>query len=288
MKYVIFTADDFGASESVNEAVEQGSSRGILTAASLMVGAPAAADAVRRAGNLPHLRVGLHLVLVRGRPVLPPAEVPDLVDANGAFIENLFHAGVRFFFRPRARRQLAAEIRAQFAAFAATGLSLDHVNAHNHMQLHPTVLNLILSIGRDFGLRAVRVPFEPAFGNNGAGNKGMDLFLRPWVALMKRRLRGAGVGFNDYVFGINDSGRLDETRLLQLLPRCPTGVSEIYFHPAAPRSAVGGAVAPGYDGVAELNAIVSPRVAESVRLFGLRRVGFSDLFEQGPPASMHS
>jgi len=30
------------------------------------------------------------------------------------------------------RAQLAAETEAQFAAFAATGLVLDHINAHKH------------------------------------------------------------------------------------------------------------------------------------------------------------
>ena len=69
--------------------------------------------------------------------------------------------GLRFFFRPRVTAQLAAEIRAQFAAFAATGLPLDHVNAHKHLHLHPTVGRMMIDIGREYGLRAVRVPAEP-------------------------------------------------------------------------------------------------------------------------------
>ncbi|TXN31659.1 ChbG/HpnK family deacetylase, partial [Methylobacterium sp. WL19] len=52
-KRLIVTADDFGLSLAVNEAVEQAHREGILTAASLMVGAPAAADAVARARRLP-------------------------------------------------------------------------------------------------------------------------------------------------------------------------------------------------------------------------------------------
>ena len=56
----------------------------------------------------------------------------------------MVRAGMRFFFRPPARRQLAAEIRAQFAAFAATGLTLDHANAHKHFHLHPTIARLLI------------------------------------------------------------------------------------------------------------------------------------------------
>src|SRR6185312_16149728 len=76
MKRLIVTADDFGASVAVNEAVEQAHRRGILTCASLMVAGEAAADAVVRARAMPKLGAGLHLVLVDGRPVLPPETVP--------------------------------------------------------------------------------------------------------------------------------------------------------------------------------------------------------------------
>src|SRR6202034_3911948 len=53
MQRVIFSADDFGLTESVNEAVELAHRKGALTSASLMVAGPAAADAVRRARALP-------------------------------------------------------------------------------------------------------------------------------------------------------------------------------------------------------------------------------------------
>ncbi len=144
MKQLILTGDDFGLDVPVNEAVEEAHCRGVLTAASLMVGADAVADAVERARRLPTLRVGLHVVLVEGRPVLPPSEVPDLVDGNGEFSTRLVRSGFRFFFLPRVRRQMEAEIRAQFRAFRETGLALDHADAHNHMHVHPTVLGLML------------------------------------------------------------------------------------------------------------------------------------------------
>src|SRR6185437_12516957 len=84
-KFLIVTADDFGLHEAVNEAVEKAARAGTLTAASLMVSAPAAADAVRRAHALPRLRVGLHLTLADGRAELPPEAIPHLVDASGRF-----------------------------------------------------------------------------------------------------------------------------------------------------------------------------------------------------------
>src|SRR5579864_1212953 len=159
-RHLIVTADDFGRDFAINEAVETASRDGILSCASLMVGAPAASDAVVRAHRLPGLRVGLHLVLTDGSPVLPPGEVRRLVGADGRFDDNLVRAGLRYFFTPGVRRLLATEIRAQFEAFRATGLALDHVNAHQHMHLHPTVARLIVEIGSSYGMRAVRLPLE--------------------------------------------------------------------------------------------------------------------------------
>jgi hopanoid biosynthesis associated protein HpnK len=264
---VIVTADDFGLHPAVNEAVELAHREGVLDAASLMVGAAAAGDAVARARRLPGLRVGLHLVLADGAAVLPRSAIADLVDEHGRFSAAMVGSSCRFFFLPRARRQLAAEIHAQFAAWAATGLQLDHVNTHKHFHLHPTVLTLIVSIGREFGLRAMRLPREAA----------APLLLRPWLALLRRRLDAAGIAHNDHVVGIADSGRMDEATLLAALARLPAGVTEIYLHPAL---VSGVHVAPsmaGYRHADELAALLSPRVRAALDQAAPAHGGFADL-----------
>ena len=52
-RQLIITADDFGMSREVNEAVEEAHRKGVLTAASLVVTGDAAADAVERARRMP-------------------------------------------------------------------------------------------------------------------------------------------------------------------------------------------------------------------------------------------
>lgn len=264
---LIVTADDFGLHRDVNEAVERAHCEGILNAASLMVSAPAAADAVARAHRLPGLRVGLHLVLADGAATLPRELIPDLVDADGRFGDAMVRDGFRFFMLPRVRAQLAAEIRAQFEAFAQTGLPLDHVNAHKHFHLHPTVLSLILRIGRDYGLRAMRVPCEA----------GGPLFLRPWLALLRQRLRRAGIAYNDFVLGLSDTGAMDEAALLAAFDNLPRGVVEMYLHPAVTSGADIGASMPEYRHADELAALLSPRVRAAADRVAPRRGGFTDL-----------
>jgi chitin disaccharide deacetylase len=278
LKRLIVCADDFGLDPAVNAAVEEAHRDGILSTASLMVGASAAADAMARARRLPGLRVGLHLVLVDGRPALPTDRVEALVGPDGEFDRNMARAGIRFFALPRVRRQLAAEIRAQFEAFRATGLTLDHVNAHKHMQLHPTVAALVVEIGRDYGMKAVRVPAEPVAALRRAfpQERRRTPLYRPWIERLRRRLLCAGLTVNDHVFGLAWSGRMIEERVLRLLPHLPDGTSEIYLHPATGRTPALVAAMPGYRHTEELAALLSPTVRGRIATLGIKLVSYSD------------
>ncbi len=252
---------------------------GVLTSASLMVGEAAAADAVDRARRLPDLKVGLHVALADATPVLPPDRISMLVDRTGRFPKNMLLAGFRFYFRRDVRNQLAAEIRAQFEAFAATGLPLDHVNGHKHIQLHPTVAQLILSIGREFGLRAMRVPSEPEgpiAATSTAASFGARM-IRLWSRELRRRLRLQGVKTSDQMFGLAWSGALTEGRLLSLLTELPPGTSEIYFHPATTRSAKLAEAMPDYHHEEELAALLSPAVRRLLDELRIERISYSDL-----------
>jgi hopanoid biosynthesis associated protein HpnK len=266
---LIVTADDFGLHERVNLAVERAHRDGVLSAASLMIGAPAAGDAVARARALPRLRVGLHLVLADGDAVTPRAGIAALLDEHGRFGDNMVRDGVRFFFLPHVRKQLAREIRAQFDAFARTGLTLDHVNTHKHFHLHPTVLGLVLEIGREYGMKAMRLPFEA----------NAPLWLRPWIAQVKARLDRAGIAHNDYVVGIANSGRMDEAAWLAALADLPHGVGEIYCHPAVAGERALSDGMRTYRHEDELHALLSPKVALAIRAAGVRVGGFGDVLK---------
>jgi hopanoid biosynthesis associated protein HpnK len=285
---LIVTADDFGAAVEVNEAVEAAHRSGILTAASLMVSGAAADDAVARARRNPNLRVGLHLVLVEGRPVLPPESVARLVDANGSFRCDMTAMGALFAASAAARRQLAAEIAAQFEAFRATGLALDHCNAHKHYHLHPLIGSLIASIGRSHGLRAARVPLEPAAilrKIEPSTPRMPALALAPWALLLRRRFRAAGLFTCDRVFGLQWSGGMTRDRLCGLIAHLPPGLSEIYLHPATAAYPGG---APGYRYREELEALTSPEVAAACRERALQLGGFADFANpQAQAPSLH-
>jgi hopanoid biosynthesis associated protein HpnK len=267
MKRVTFSADDFGLTVAVNEAVERAHREGILDQASLMVGAPAAEDAIRRARALPSLRVGLHVVLVSGGAVSPPAFIPHLVDDRGEFSSNQALLGFRYFFAASARRELAHEIQRQFAAFAASGLTLNHADAHRHMHLHPTVARLIIDIGRRYGLGALRIPAEPPATMRALGMPPRlgDRALYAWTRQLRARVLTAGLSVTDHCFGIAWSGHMTRERVHRLLAALPDGTSEIYFHPATNRDATLRRLMPDYEHVAEFETLLDRSLLDHAR-----------------------
>lgn len=277
MRRLVVTADDFGLSPEVNEAVEQAHREGILTAASLMVSAPAAADAVARARRMPSLRVGLHLVLVEAWPTLPPSDLPDLVDGNGLLRRDMAGLGLDLAVKGSARRQLAAEIAAQFEGFRATGLPLDHVNAHKHFHVHPVIAGAVLRIGLTHGMTALRVPREPRVVLRRAepGTAPRPAFdTAPWAEFLAWRARRAGLLIPDRTLGLAWSGAMTPARVAALLRHLPDGLSELYTHPATDGGFPG--EAPGYAYAAERDALVSEEVKALVRRPGMASGGFLD------------
>ena len=170
---------------------------------------------------------------------------------------------------------MAAEIEAQFEAFAATGLPLDHVNAHKHFHVHPVVAHLVLGIGARFGMRALRVPWERpqnlAVIEHDA--PGRDWSVAPWAALLRVRAKAAGLMVPDAVIGLAWSGAMDTPRLAGAL-RQARGLAEIYCHPATAGGFDG--AAPGYRYADELAALLSPEARDALGQSGARLGGYAD------------
>lgn len=273
LRRAIISADDFGMSYEVNEAIEQAHRQGVLTTTSLMVAAPAAEDALRRARRLPHLKVGLHLVTIEGDSVL---KLPAITDQNGWFGRHQVRLGFEYFFSPAARSAIKREIEAQFRAFSLSGLPLDHANAHKHMHLHPTISRMLITIGKNYGLKALRTPAEPAAPLNITPTFS-DKALWYWTQVLRQQIRHAGLKTNDTCFGLRWSGHMTPERVQSLIPHLPKGVSEIYFHPATEQNAQMAALMPGYDQTGELTALLAPQTKATLEQCSIQSIGWADI-----------
>jgi hopanoid biosynthesis associated protein HpnK len=279
---LIVTADDFGMSPEINEAVELAHREGILTCASLVVAGRAAEDAIRRARRMPGLGVGLHLALLDA-PAMAPG--PSGIAPGGSELgASPVAMGIAIMFPGKARAAARREIEAQLEAYRKSGLELAHLDGHWHFHQHPGVLAMALELAGPLGLKAVRVPYEsPGFYSDITGGR-----IAPWrlpqaaglYALargMRRRIAAAGLATSDRFYGLRDAGHVGEEQLVRLARRLPAGVTEAGLHPATGNARGPHALPAGWDPACELAALTSPAVRAAVEASGVELCRWADI-----------
>ena len=268
---VILNADDFGLSSSINHGIVEVHRNGVLTSASLMVNGDAAEEAIRLTGENPNLGVGLHLTLVMGKSTLPPELLPNLVDERGNFTNNPVAAGFSAFFNRATRTQLETEIAAQIEKFKSTGLKMDHLNGHLNFHLHPAIFDILMKRQSEWNIPAIRLT-DDIFWLNSRLAKGRWLYRMSHALIFRllskisvSRLKRFGIRHTTHVFGLLQNDHVDEDYLLKLLPALPPGPVEIYSHPNMDTHRH------------ELNALLSPRVGDTIKKLGIQLCRYQDL-----------
>jgi len=145
---------------------------------------------------------------------------------------------------------------------------------------------LMAAIGARFGLRATRIPLEPAhvLREVEPWTSGRPALLTtPFALLLRRRAAKAGLLAPDRTFGLQWSGQMTESRLSGLIRHLPDGLSEIYLHPATGPFAGSAA---GYRYREEFDALMAPEIVAAARDSALRLGGFSDFW--GLETTVHS
>ena len=156
--------------------------------------------------------------------------------------------------------------------------ALDHVNAHKHFHLHPTIARMIVAIGRDHGMRGLRVPVEPIavlaqVDPQVTARRGMTA---PWARLLARAARRAGLQTPDAVFGLAWSGAM--TPPARWPARAPAGgrPRSICIRRRATISRTRAWI-PLHD---ELAALTSSAAISAARQPGIALGGYADLAER--------
>jgi hopanoid biosynthesis associated protein HpnK len=283
IRRLIVNGDDFGLSPQVNAGIIHAHRHGILTNTSLMVAGPAWEEAVALAHDTPSLGVGLHLTLVQGRAVLPPHLLPEITGLGGNFSENPTLAGLRYFFSYRARAQLQDECRAQIERFLATGLPLAQVDGHVNIHMHPVVLDILVDLAEEYNIKAMRLTREDlteslTLDPRSALRKRWESFIFTRLAVRaEKKLRAHRIVFPTTLFGLHQSGDINEQYLLNLLSRLREGVTELYCHPSFLPCPEVRYWTPSYRRDIELTALTSQAMRTALARLGITLVSYRDL-----------
>ena len=232
MRLLVINADDLGYAPGVNRGILEAHAAGTVTSASMMVTAPAfaeAAELVRR--DAPRLGVGLHLDLVGGAPL---ANVPSLVDAATGKFHHLDVLARRALAGQVEPADVRRECEAQLAALTAAGIAPTHLDSHRHAHAMPGILPAVAAVAHDAGIRVVRRPLDRLSILDPVASAKMLVMHTAWrtaligVAPAHRATLARAPHFR----GIAMQGMPDiRDRLLATLDQLQLGVTEIMVHP---------------------------------------------------------
>ncbi|MBI4468537.1 MAG: ChbG/HpnK family deacetylase [Acidobacteria bacterium] len=288
-KRLIVNADDFGLSPGVNEGIIDAHRMGIVRSATLLANASSIQDAIERAKRYPNLGLGCHLSLIGGPALAPVSRIPHLADGQGRLPRGWPQLMARLA-GGAGIAELAAEFRAQLYRLTSCGVRLTHVDSHKHVHILPQVLEAAFQAASDFGIRAIRNPYESVrrrYLTSGgsiwarpetASQFSLATAIRIFAPSFQLLARARGFRYPDQFFGVTFTGSLNPHLIRSLLRALPDGVSELMCHPG--RLDAGLRAEPTRlreQRERELRALTDPGVLQTIRESGIELVNYRRL-----------
>jgi predicted glycoside hydrolase/deacetylase ChbG (UPF0249 family) len=264
---VLLRLDDIGMNHSVNLAIEQVAKTGMPMSVSVMFACPWYQEAVDILKKYPNVTVGVHLALnsewrnYRWGPVLGKGGAPSLVDANG-----YFHPSVPAFLQSKYDLgEVERELNAQMDRAMKSGLKIAYVDPH---------------MGTGLATPQLREVFERVARKHGVGISG-------WFGENYRSIWGVPVAtkkseFLNYIA----TSKPDQPNLIEVHVAERTPEMEVIVDMNAPEQNAPGAGVVDHR-KAELDAMLSPELAELARTGKIRLINYQQLITRvGGPDRM--
>lgn len=232
MKRIIINADDFGLTGRINLGIIKAYRDGILTSASLLANGPVFNEAVDLSRQNPGLGVGVHLNILRGRPVSDKKEVPGLVDKNGYFMPGLGMFFLKGLLKKLKAGEIENEFRAQIGKVIAAGIVPTHLDTEKHIHVLPLVSKILFNLAGEFGIQKVRcletdADFYQLLNMRNLAFCLLAGFTRKWRA----RLAPDGILAPKRIYGLLEAGRMSKERYAAIFKSISCGAAEIVCHP---------------------------------------------------------
>lgn len=283
---IIINADDFGLSSSVNEAVLHASEAGVLSSATIMVNTPGFVAAAKATSVYHRLGVGVHLNILRGKPICNPSEIRSLVGEDGRFLGTVGTLWKKFIRRSIDLDQVEKELRAQVMMAIKHGIRPTHLDSEKHLHIFfPQLWEPVCRIATEFDIPCVRVVREPI--------KFLGLPRRPKLKqLVKtsvinwrssgfaRVAKTWGLRFVENFFGLAMTGQMTSDVYQTLFKSLKGDSVEIMCHPADTADASSEAHESSWLDpmrVDEYRALIDPKTKEALIENDIELINYGEL-----------
>jgi hypothetical protein len=163
---LIINADDFGANVVVDEEICRFLDDRRVTSTTILANGPHFEGAVAALKNRPHCSVGVHLNVTEFRPLTKCPGLDYITNSSGNFSSDLGGLALSAL-RPSVRRAIRDEWREQIRAVIASGISVSHLDSHQHVHTFPPLFPVLKQVQRDFGIRRIRITRNEPSGKIG-------------------------------------------------------------------------------------------------------------------------
>lgn len=216
---LIVNADDYGLTPEVSYGIRSAHQNGIVTSTTAMMNTETVVEDLKQASvETPKLGIGVHLILTAGSPILPPSEVPTLVDSSGRFPKiGVIYEAVRSL----KQNHVYKEWRAQIEKLLSIGVIADHLDSHHHVSyLHPMLFEVMLQIADEYQLPIRHIPLPSTLGLIGVIPKDLDQYQKASGVRSTQRLVTSFYG-----------GTVSFNTINSILKQLDQGVTELMCHP---------------------------------------------------------
>jgi predicted glycoside hydrolase/deacetylase ChbG (UPF0249 family) len=155
-KMIIINADDFGLNSSVNKAIAEAFSNGLINSTTLMANMAGFEEAVDLANKYEFTqRIGAHLVLTDGTPLTEEIKSLDFL-FNG--ITRYKKSRYLIFFLKKSNQKLIYnEFAAQIEKIQSKNIQITHLDTHHHVHEIYIITKILLDLGKKYNIPFIRI-----------------------------------------------------------------------------------------------------------------------------------
>ena len=274
MKRLIVSADDFGLTEGINNGIIESFNKGIVTSASLMVNMPSFEGSVNLAQSNPDLAIGIHLNLVKGRPLQPISSVPSLVNKVGVFY-TLPEFIRRLLFGKIILQEVERELRCQVEKTLAANLMVTHLDSHRHFHIYPSILKIIIKLANKYGINKIRCP--RSVSNSPRSLKELTLTCLSWKSLSV--FNKNNIKHNQSFFDLVriETAKDPFSALARFCKGLRQGVTELDCHPGFITEELDGIEATIHNREKQIEILTNPDIAELFQKYDIKLISYDDI-----------
>lgn len=272
MKELIINADDMGMAPGINYGIIKSHKEGIVTDVSLMICMPYTEDAVKLLKEeAPDLSVGIHLCLTsqgNAKPVLPPEEVPSLVDKDGFFprcpsIKKILGFLPNLQFPQFKLKDVEKELSAQVKRAIDLGIDITHLDSNEGFHnFNFDYLKIVIKLAKELNV-PIRWP-NP---------------LRLYLLKKEGILTTKYIHWTYYgVYGVNKEKK--EEYFINFLKKLKNGLTEFIVHPAIADEVLAKLSWSGESREKEMEIMCKKEIKELLKKLNIKLTSFRELREK--------